>query len=219
MARSLELDGAGVQVLSGGASSALSGLTANYGTLVFRGEIDFGAGGATVTTRRRRSPTMTSPTWTATPSATAAAAVTFGGTLTNDGTLDIGNASLSASTTVRATTLANNGTLSLQGNAASGTTNKASLILSGKAAATSAGAVRVRGDATLQVRQRRDHDDRREGLARAGRRRRREVLIERRGEFGAVGPDRQLRDADHSRRRQLRRWRRGGDDGDVVHQL
>ena len=77
-------------------------------------------------------------------------AATFGGTLANDGTLDIGNTNLSASTAVNATTFANTGTLDLQGNATSGTTDKASLVSSGAAAATSTGAVRISGDATLQ---------------------------------------------------------------------
>ena len=58
-------------------------------------------------------------TWRA---ATAAAPRPSADALTNAGTLDIGNTTLSASTTVTATTLANTGTLILQGNAASGTT-------------------------------------------------------------------------------------------------
>ena len=46
-------------------------------------------------------------------------AVTFSGTPSNEGTLDIGNTTLSAPTKVSVTTLASSGTLILQGNAAS----------------------------------------------------------------------------------------------------
>ena len=51
---------------------------------------------------------------------------------------------------MKATTLVNNGTLLVEGNSASGTTDKASLILSGAAPLTSTGLVFVSGDATLQ---------------------------------------------------------------------
>ena len=119
---------------------------------------------------------------------------------------------------MKATTLANNGTLNLQGNTSSGTTNKASLDPVWRGGADlGRGAVRQeRRDA--RVRQRLDRDDRRGRLARA-RRRRRAHPVERRGEFGAVGPDRQLRDAGHPRRQRLRRRRPERDDGEVVHQL
>ena len=146
---SLELDGANVRVLTGGgASSALSGLTENDGTLTLRGKSILGTGGASLTTT-----TSFTNYLNANVDGTGGdggSAVTFGGTLTNGGMLDIGNASLSASTSVNATTLANSGTLIIQGNATSGTTNKASLILSGAAASSLAGVVRVSGDAELQ---------------------------------------------------------------------
>jgi len=146
----LDLLGSGAQILTdGGASSALSGLTANYGTLYLQGYTGYGAGGATLTTTKAFTNYGTAYV-DANPSLSGegGSAVTFGGTLTNDGTLDIGNASLSASTTVNATTLANNGTLVVWGNVTSGTTDKASLILSGAAASTLTGV--VAGDATLQ---------------------------------------------------------------------
>jgi len=51
---------------------------------------------------------------------------------------------------VTAKTLVNNGSLTLQGNTSSGTTDKATLDLTGAAASTSTGYVRVGGDATLE---------------------------------------------------------------------
>jgi hypothetical protein len=147
---SLELDGSGAQLLTG-ASSSLTGLAANYGTLLLRGNSNYGAGGATLATASGTS--FTNYGTTSVDSygdGDGGSAVTFGGTLTNDGTLDIGNGSLSASTTMHATTLVNNGTLNLQGNAASGTSDKASLVLSGAATATSTAYLKVGGDATLQ---------------------------------------------------------------------
>ena len=147
----LELDGSGAQILTnGGAKSALAGLTENDGTFVLRGDTNLGSGGATLTT-------------TSTPFTNDGAAyidslyggdggssVTFGGALTNDAQFEIGNTSLGATMTVKATTLANNGTFILQGNTSSGTTDKASLILSGAAASTVTGYQRVSGDATLE---------------------------------------------------------------------
>jgi hypothetical protein len=146
----LELDGSGAQVLTdNGKSSALSTLTTDYGTLELNGGISYGAGGASVTTAKafaNYGNIYVDSYYGGSGGSTA----TFGGTLTNDGTTDIGNTDLSASTTVKATTLVNNDTLVVQGNTTSGTTNKASLILSGKAAAASTGYVRVSGDATLE---------------------------------------------------------------------
>ena len=47
---SLRLVGAEAQILTGGASSALTGLTKNLGTLLLRGDSVLGAGGASLTT-------------------------------------------------------------------------------------------------------------------------------------------------------------------------
>ena len=128
----LELDGSSAQILTkGGAGDGLSGLTANDGTFVLRGDTNLGSGGAALRRLRRRSPTTATPTSIPCTAATAAAPRPSAAPLTNDATLNIGNNGLSGSTTVKATTFANNGTFNLQGNTASGTTDKASLILSG----------------------------------------------------------------------------------------
>ncbi len=146
---SLELDGSGAQVLTdGGASSALSVLTKNDGLLTLQGHSLSGAGGATLTTSTGL--TNGGAFNIDTGTGYGGSAVRLGGVLTNSGALDIGNTGLSASTTVKATTLVNTGALVIQGNAASGTTSKASLILSGAAPSTLTGSVRVGGDATLQ---------------------------------------------------------------------
>ena len=63
--------------------------------------------------------------------ATAAARRTFGGTLTNDGTFDIGNSGLSAATTVTASGLDNTGALSL-----AGSSSLAELVVNGAATTT-----------------------------------------------------------------------------------
>jgi hypothetical protein len=150
---SLELDGAAAQILTGGgSSSALSDLTANHGLLVLQGDANLenlGSGGVTLTTTTAF--TNYGDVWVDSfASFDGGSVVTFGGTLTNDGLLNIGITDLSASTTVNATTFVNSGTLDLQGNATSGTTDKASLVLSGAAVSTLTGTVDVTGDATLQ---------------------------------------------------------------------
>jgi len=156
---SIGLDGSEAGVLTSGGASALSALTTNDGGLFLVGDTSSGAGGATLTTTK----SFTNYDWVLVDSqfspGSGGSAVSFGGALTNDGLLAIGNASLAASTTVKATTL-NNGGLSspsslgaglyLQGNSASGTTDNASLILSGAAPSTLAGTVQIAGDAKLQ---------------------------------------------------------------------
>jgi hypothetical protein len=146
---SLELDGSGAQILTdGGASSGLSGLAVNDGSLVLEGNDSYGAGGTSLTT----TPSFTNyhSVNIDTYQSAGGSAVTFGGTLTNDRTLSIGNTYLSAPTTVRATALANNGQLGIEGNTASGTLNKASLIIAGTAASIVTGDLGVGGDAVLE---------------------------------------------------------------------
>ena len=146
---SLELDGADAQILTdGGVNSALAGLTANNGTLALQGSGGLGAGRVTLKSTMGLANVGTLDIDAG--SGDGGSVVTFGGKLTNDGTLDIGNTSLSSPTTVNATALANNGTLNLQGNAASGTVSKASLFLSSAAPPTLTGSVRVGGRATLR---------------------------------------------------------------------
>ena len=72
--------------------------------------------------------------------------LTIGGTLTNNGTLDIGNTSLTKATTVTAAGLANTGTINLTG----GTTAAATLDITGAAPATLDGTYSLSGDALLE---------------------------------------------------------------------
>jgi hypothetical protein len=73
---------------------------------------------------------------------TGGSAVTFGGTLTNEGTFDIGNDGLSAATTVTANGLNDTGTLILQGSGSA----LAELIVNGAATTTGAITVGVRSE-------------------------------------------------------------------------
>jgi fibronectin-binding autotransporter adhesin len=132
---SLELDGAQARVSigSGTTSTALSGLSSNAGTLLLRGGASLGAGGATVATTVGFA---NAGTLEVDPfSFDGGSTLTIGGTLTNSGSgggvnspgVYIGNTVLTAATTVTATGLSNTGTVFLQGNAASGATNLATL--------------------------------------------------------------------------------------------
>jgi hypothetical protein len=79
------------------------------------------------------------------------AAVTVGAKLANAGNTYIGSTGLSASTSVTAAGLSNSGSLTVQGNAASGTTNQATLDITGAVPATVTGSIRILGDADLQI--------------------------------------------------------------------
>ena len=70
---------------------------------------------------------------------------TFGGTLANDGTLDVGNSTLSAATTVTANGLNNAGTLSLVGSAGA----LAEFVVNG--AATTSGSMTIGADSEVDV--------------------------------------------------------------------
>ncbi len=146
----LELDGSGAQILTnGGAASALAKLTTNSGTLLLRGNSGLGAGGATLTTTTGLTNygTVYVDSY---GNGDCGSQVTIGGTLANNGALSIGNFYMGASTTVSATALVNNYSLTVQGNGSAGTSNRASLLVSGAAAATSTGFVRVGGDGLIQ---------------------------------------------------------------------
>ena len=73
---------------------------------------------------------------------------TIGGTLTNNGTFDIGNLYLSAATKVTATSLSNNGSLVVAG--AISNAAQATLDITGAALAAATGYTRVSGDALLE---------------------------------------------------------------------
>jgi hypothetical protein len=70
---------------------------------------------------------------------------TFGGTLANDGTFDVGNSTLSAATTVTANGLNNAGTLSLVGSAGA----LAEFVVNG--AATTSGSMTIGADSEVDV--------------------------------------------------------------------
>src|SRR5580704_661363 len=148
---SLELDGsqARVSIGSGTTSTALSGLASNAGTLTMRGDTGLGAGGASVTTTTGFANAgilgVDSISF-----GDGGSTLTLGGTLTNSGAVSIGNTGLSAAATVTATGLDNSGTLVVQGNAASGATNLATLDITVAAPTTWTGAARVSGDALLE---------------------------------------------------------------------
>jgi uncharacterized repeat protein (TIGR03803 family) len=75
---------------------------------------------------------------------------TIGGSLANSGAIDIGATGISASTTVTAASLDNAGDITLQGAAASGATNNATLDITGAAPTVLVGTVVVAGDARLE---------------------------------------------------------------------
>ena len=144
----LELGGASSQILTnGGASSALSDLTANFGVLELVGNI-YGVGGVTLTTTKSFTNynivDVDAPVDTEF-SGGGGSAVTFGGTLTNDNSFTVGNTLLNAATTVTAKALNNSGTSSLNGSSGF----LAELIVNG--AATTDGTVSIGAGAEIDV--------------------------------------------------------------------
>jgi hypothetical protein len=151
-ASSLEIDGAEARISigAGSTSSALSDLSDNYGTITLQGDTGDGAGGTSVTT-----------TVGLTNAGTldidfnggdGASSLTIGGALDNTatGSLSVGNTALGASTRLDATSLGNAGSLTVQGNDTSGTTDQATLAITGATSAALFGSVRVSGDADLE---------------------------------------------------------------------
>jgi hypothetical protein len=145
---SLELDGAAKITTGGTSSSALAQLSINYGALTLQGDIFEGEGGASLTTTAAF--TNDGALAIDAGSSDGGSNVAFGGLLTNNTSLQIGNTNLAASTTVTATALVDNGSLTLQGNAASGTTSQATLNIAGAAPSVTNGPMRVGGDALLE---------------------------------------------------------------------
>jgi hypothetical protein len=141
-----------VSIGSGTTNSALTGLANNAGTFIMQGDTGLGAGGATVTTTTGF--TNTNNVFIdAIGGGQGASTFNIGSNLTNSGTFDIGVTNLSAPTNVTVGGTLNNtgGTINLQGNAASGTTNQATLNIQGAMPTTVAGQLNVSGDALLQV--------------------------------------------------------------------
>ncbi len=149
----LEVDGSEAQISDSGgaANSALSRLSANYGTLVFRGDSGFGAGGGTFASSvgLANAGTFQVDDYGSDGGTTDS----IGGTLANSGTLEIGNGSQSALTTVSAKALANSGSIYLAGNYY-GNGEQAVLDVTGAAGFGTAGVltgyVQLNGDSLLE---------------------------------------------------------------------
>ena len=145
----LELDGAQARVSigSGTTNSALTTLASNYGTLTMRGGTSYGAGGSSVTTSVGF--TNSGVVNVDVNGGEGGSSLTLGGVLANSGVFNVGNNGLSAATTVAASGLVNSDQLTLQGNGASGPTNRATLNIGGAAPASLTANTFVRGDADL----------------------------------------------------------------------
>jgi hypothetical protein len=148
---SLELDGAQARVSIGAATtnSALSDLSENYGALTMQGDIGYGAGGTSVTTTVGLTNSGTVDI-DSTNGGDGGSSLTIGGTLINYHSATIGNTDLGGLTTVKASALFNSGSLTVQGNDTSGTTDQATLAITGATSAALFGSVRVSGDADLE---------------------------------------------------------------------
>ncbi len=144
----MELDGAAAKITTGGATtSALANLASNSGALILQGGSGYGAGGVTFKTSTGF---VNNGAFSVdSSSGDGGSVVTLGGALTNHGSADIGAIDLSAATTVHATGLVNSGSLVVQGNASAGSSLEALLSITGAAASTLTGAVRVSGDAVI----------------------------------------------------------------------
>ena len=123
-----------------GDNTALSQLSANYGTVDFEGDWSTGPGGATVDT------TVALTNYYDLDldvyGADGASMLSIGGVLTNYGTISIGNGSLSKNTNLDAKGLANNGDIYVQGSTAGGG-SQAALNVSAAAPAAATGLIRV----------------------------------------------------------------------------
>ena len=111
--------------------------------MLLRGDSIYGAGGASLTTTAPF--TNVDTTDVDHLKGDGGSAVTFGGTLTNEGSFDIGNGSLSAATMVAANGLNDSGTLALLGSGGS----LAELIVNG--AATTTGAITIGAGSEIDV--------------------------------------------------------------------
>jgi hypothetical protein len=118
-------------------------LSSNAGTLTLQGDTGEGAGGATLTTTVAFDNTGT--LLVDNSGNDGASTAKFGGALTNYGAIDIGNGSLSASTTVTANGLNNSGALSLTGDAS----HLDKLVVNG--VATNTGDTTIGADTELDV--------------------------------------------------------------------
>ena len=153
----LQVDGANARISlgSGTSSTALSGLASNAGTINFGGNSNLGSGGTSVTTST--SFNNNGLLSIDVDGGDVGSSITFGGSLTNSGTAQIGNTSLGTSgsgaqsTTVTATSLLNSDTLTLQGSDIANATNQATLNITGASSATATGTMAVAGDADLAL--------------------------------------------------------------------
>ena len=143
----IELDGnaANVAVGAGARNSALATLASNAGTFALRGGSGFGSGVILTTAGYNNAGT----TRIDSSGADGGSAWTLSGALVNSGAFEIGNAALSAATTVNATTFSNTGSLTLQGASGASSPPTAVLALSGAANPVVGGYQRIAGAARL----------------------------------------------------------------------
>jgi len=146
----LQLDGAQARVSigAGKTNSALTGLSSNAGLFDLEGDWSTGPGGISVTTNTGFVNTGTLEVDIY--NADGASSLTIGGTLTNSGTIAIGNNTLSAPSTVTAAGLNNTGLIKLWGNQTVGTSEQATLDITGAAPTTLTGSVILYNDTDLE---------------------------------------------------------------------
>jgi hypothetical protein len=157
---SLQIEGseASVSLGSGATNSALSNLSDDAGVIDLEGNTANGFGGVTLSTTLFVGFTNESGATLKVDSAAGAGGsqVIFGGEFVNDGSLIIGNSSLGAAGSGGDTLVqvdgvfTSTGDLQILGNAASGVTNNASLVIGNVAPSAWSGSLQVAGDATLE---------------------------------------------------------------------
>jgi hypothetical protein len=145
----LELAGAGARLTDHAGHYTDSQLSEVDGQLLLRGDSGLGAGGASLTTSVGLTVGGGGRLDVDPDGGDGGSNLTIGGTLTNSGAVNIGNSSLSASTTVKAEGLTNNNAIVLHGNSAGGTTDRATLQIAAAAPTTLIGYWYVTGDAEV----------------------------------------------------------------------
>jgi fibronectin-binding autotransporter adhesin len=143
----LELDGAAASVAigAGASNSGLASLASNSGTFVLQGD-NTTTGGVILSTVAFTNFGGLGVDYNG--YGDGGSAWTINGALTNNNAMNIGNNGLSASTAVMASSFINNGSMWIQGNS-SASTALSQLKITGAAAATLTGSVRISGNALL----------------------------------------------------------------------
>ena len=147
----LQIDGeqARVSIGAGTSNSALSGLHVNAGTLDLEGNWNTGPGGTSVTTTT--SLNNTHDLQIDVYGGDGASSLLIGGELVNSGSVEIGNSSLSASSTLTASQIDNTGSITLWGDDKLKTTNQSTLNITGSFSGVITGSYYLHGDALLEL--------------------------------------------------------------------